>query len=166
MILLRTRSSGQLSPQRLSMRTISGGLLVQDPDIEHLTRHDLKVVTKRSPTPEEETDLIFAWKVVKHVVSNAIVFAKNNCTVGIGSGQVNRVGSVAIAAKNAGDKARGAVMASDAFFPFPDGLLEAARAGITAAVQPGGSVKDDEVIKAANDNNMAMVFTGIRHFKH
>jgi len=126
----------------------------------------LKVVTKRAPTEAEMRDLMFSWKVVKHVVSNAIVFGKDGVTVGIGAGQVNRVGSVAIAAKMAGDKAKGAAMGSDAFFPFPDGIEVAAKAGITAAMQPGGSLRDTEAIAMADKYGMAMVLTGIRHFKH
>jgi phosphoribosylaminoimidazolecarboxamide formyltransferase/IMP cyclohydrolase len=163
-ILLKTGTMPQTA--RYSLRGIGGGLLVQAPDIHKLDPKDLKVATKRAPTATEMQDLMFAWKVVKHVVSNAIVFAKDGVTIGIGAGQVNRVGSVAIAAKMAGEKAKGAAMASDAFFPFPDGVEEAAKAGITAAIQPGGSMRDAEAIGAADKYGMSMVLTGIRHFKH
>jgi phosphoribosylaminoimidazolecarboxamide formyltransferase/IMP cyclohydrolase len=137
---------------------------------------ELKVVTKRQPTARELADLKFAFKVAKHVKSNAIVYAKDGATVGIGAGQMSRVDSARIAAwksqeaaKAAGltePLARGSVVASDAFFPFADGLLAAAEAGATAVIQPGGSVRDDEVIKAANEKGLAMVFTGVRHFRH
>jgi phosphoribosylaminoimidazolecarboxamide formyltransferase/IMP cyclohydrolase len=166
MVILKTGPLTGHPPHHVTVRSISGGLLAQEPDTRQLRRDELRVVTKRDPGPEEINDLLFAWKVAKHIVSNAIVFAKNRCTVGIGSGQVNRVGSVIIAARQAGAKAQGAVLASDAFFPYPDGMEEAGRAGITAAIQPGGSVKDEEVIKAADAAGMAMVLTGIRHFKH
>jgi len=151
---------------RVAMRGIGGGLLLQTPDIHQLDPKELKVVTKRAPTEAEMRDLLFSWRVVKHVVSNAIVFGRDGVTIGIGAGQVNRVGSVAIAAKMAGDKAKGAAMASDAFFPFPDGVEAAAKAGITAAIQPGGSLRDEETIATADKYGMAMVLTGIRHFKH
>jgi phosphoribosylaminoimidazolecarboxamide formyltransferase/IMP cyclohydrolase len=131
-----------------------------------VAQQEWKVVTKRSPTAEEAADLEFAWRVAKHLVSNAIVFARHGVTVGIGAGQVNRVGSVIIAARQAGGKARGAALASDAFFPYPDGVEEAGKAGVTAAIQPGGSIKDAEVIAAADACGMAMVLTGVRHFKH
>lgn len=163
-ILLKTGAMPQNA--RYSLRGIGGGLLLQAPDTHKLDPAVLKVASKRAPTPTEMDDLMFAWKVVKHVVSNAIVFAHDGVTVGIGAGQVNRVGSVAIAAKMAGDKAKGASMASDAFFPFPDGVEEGARAGITAAIQPGGSLRDNEAIAAADKHGMSMVLTGIRHFKH
>jgi len=151
---------------RVAMRGIGGGMLLQSPDIHRLDPEALKVATKRAPTEAEMRDLMFSWKVVKHVVSNAIVFGKDGVTVGIGAGQVNRVGSVAIAAKMAGVKARGAAMASDAFFPFPDGVEAAGSAGITAAIQPGGSLRDAEAIATADKFGMSMLITGIRHFKH
>lgn len=151
---------------RPSIRGVSGGLLLQDPDTRKVAKEELKTVTKRSPTPKEEEDLFFAWGVCKHTVSNAIVFAKDKCTVGIGPGQTNRVGSVMIAARMAGEKSRGAVLGSDAFFPYPDGIEEAAKAGITAIMQPGGSARDADAIQAADKAGIAMVFTGIRHFKH
>jgi len=153
-------------PHHVTVRSIGGGLLAQEPDTRAIRRDELRVVTKRDPGPEEMNELLFAWRIAKHIVSNAIVLAKNRCTVGIGSGQVNRVGSVIIAARQAGSRAKGSVMASDAFFPYPDGVEEAGKAGVTAAIQPGGSVKDTEVIKAADAAGMAMVLTGIRHFKH
>jgi phosphoribosylaminoimidazolecarboxamide formyltransferase/IMP cyclohydrolase len=148
------------------VRSVSGGLLVQERDTHHLTPDMLKVATKRAPTKKEEEDLLFAWKVVKHLVSNAIVLAKDRATTGVGSGNVNRVGSVITAVRVAGENAKGSVMASDAFFPFPDGIEEAARAGVTAVIQPGGSMRDDESIKACDAHGMAMYLTGVRHFKH
>ncbi len=154
------------SGSSVEIRTISGGALVQDRDIVDLDESRLQVVTPRSPTPEEMADLRFAWKVCKWVKSNAIVLARGGATVGIGSGQPNRVGAVEIAVKGAGDRARGAVLASDAFFPFRDGIDAAARAGVTAIIQPGGSVRDEEVIGAASEHGLAMVLTGIRHFRH
>ena len=165
MVILATGPRAAGTP-RLALRSVDGGLLVQEPDAHVLAPADLKVATKRAPTPAEERDLLFAWKVCKHIVSNAIVLAKDGCTVGIGAGQVNRVGSVGIAARQAGTKARGAAMASDAFFPYPDGVEEAVRAGVTAAIQPGGSMKDPDVIATADAAGMAMILTGIRHFKH
>ena len=143
-----------------------GGLLAQDRDSVDLDESQLQVVTPRTPTAEEMADLRFAWKVCKWVKSNAIVLAQGGATVGIGSGQPNRVGAVEIAVKGAGDRARGAVLASDAFFPFRDGIAAAAHAGITAIIQPGGSVRDEEVIAAATEHKIAMVFTGVRHFRH
>ena len=148
----------------LELHTVYGGLLAQTPD-QALTAQ-LQVVTQRQPTPEEMNDLLFAWRVVKWVKSNAILFAKDQATVGVGAGQMSRVDAVKLAGMKAGDRAQGAVMASDAFFPFPDGIQEAARLGITAVIQPGGSIRDQEVIAAANDLNLAMVFTGMRHFRH
>lgn len=151
----------------LVWKRIGGGLVVQDRDASGGGEvAAAKVVTSRAPTDEERAALDFAWRVCKHVKSNAIVFAKPGRTVGIGAGQMSRVVSVEIAAQKAGEEARGAVMASDAFFPFPDGIEAAAKAGITAVVQPGGSKKDDEVIRAANEANIAMLFTGVRHFRH
>ena len=161
---------------RLAWRQVAGGFLVQDHDIGRLVRADLKVVTRRSPSDAEMADLLFAWKVAKHVKSNAIVYAKDGATVGIGAGQMSRVDSTRIAARKSEDMAdalglpaptvQGSVVASDAFFPFPDGLLTAAEAGATAVIQPGGSMRDDEVIAAADDAGLAMVFTGMRHFRH
>jgi len=148
------------------LKTVAGGLLVQELDRAELDEQHLMVATPRAPSPAELNDLRFAWKVAKWVKSNAIVLAKDGATVGIGSGQPNRVGAVEIAVKGAGDRARGAVMASDAFFPFRDGIDVAARAGVTAVIQPGGSVRDAEVIGAATEHGMAMVLTGMRHFRH
>jgi len=139
---------------------------VQDFDREVLRLPELKVVTKRQPTKEEMDELIFAMTVVKHVKSNAIVVTRGQQLIGVGAGQMNRVGSARIAFEQAGDKARGAVLGSDAFFPFSDTLHEAAKAGITAIIQPGGSMRDEESIKAADEYGITMVFTGMRHFKH
>jgi len=157
-------------------RKVSGGYLVQDRDNGVLSATDLKVVTKRAPTEAELADLLFAWKVAKHVKSNAIVYVKNGATVGIGAGQMSRVDSTRIAARKAQDMAEvlglskvptiGSVVASDAFFPFADGLITAAEAGATAVIQPGGSMRDAEVIAAADAAGLAMVFTGMRHFRH
>src|SRR5437868_6290924 len=154
------------APEQREVRSIPGGLLVQSRDLADADPRGWKVVTHRAPTPDEIEALAFAWSVVKHVKSNAIVLARRDVTVGIGMGQTNRVDSVRIAAQRAGEKARGAVLGSDAFFPFPDGVEEAARAGVTAIAQPGGSVRDDEVIAAADGAGVAMVFTGVRHFRH
>ena len=153
----------------LDMRKVTCGLLVQAPDNARVTREDLKVVTERKPTDEELDAMIFAWKIAKHVKSNAIVYAVKDSTVGIGAGQMSRIDSSKLAvrkAQDAGLSLVNTVVASDAYFPFADGLIEAVKAGATAVIQPGGSVRDNEVIKAANENNIAMVFTGIRHFKH
>lgn len=147
-------------------RFVEGGLLLQSPDLHRLNPEDLKVVSKRQPTTEEIEELLFAWRAVKHVKSNAIVLTRDKALVGVGAGQMNRVGSVKIAAAQAGDLAKGAVLASDAFFPKPDGPQEAAEAGITAIIQPGGSVEDPNVIEVADRYNLAMVFTGVRHFRH
>jgi phosphoribosylaminoimidazolecarboxamide formyltransferase/IMP cyclohydrolase len=155
--------------QQLNLKRVSGGLLVQDNDIGHISKADLKVVSKRRPTEQELNDLLFAWPVVKHVKSNAIVYARDQQTIGIGAGQMSRVYSARIAAIKAEDEGleiKGSVMASDAFFPFCDGIDLAARAGITAVIQPGGSMRDEEVIAAADEHDMAMVFTGMRHFLH
>lgn len=146
--------------------SVEGGMLVQDSDVHRLTEADLKVVTNRQPTEAELAQLLFGWKVVKHVKSNAIVLVKDNMTIGVGAGQMNRVGAARIAIEQAGDKARGSVLASDAFFPMGDTVELAAAAGITAIIQPGGSIKDEESIQAANAHNIAMVMTGVRHFKH
>ena len=147
-------------------KQISGGMLVQTRDTHRLLREDLKIVTKRSPSDKEINDLLFAWTVCKHTKSNAIVYARDQQTVGVGAGQMSRVDSVKIGAMLAQLPVAGSVLASDAFFPFRDGMDEAAKHGITAVIQPGGSVRDEEVIAAANEHNLAMVFTGIRHFKH
>jgi phosphoribosylaminoimidazolecarboxamide formyltransferase/IMP cyclohydrolase len=163
---LRVLEVGAWRRPKIVTRHVSGGLLVQEPDDAAEDRAGLKAVTKEQPSPDVLSDLLFAQRAVKHVRSNAIVFAKGGATVGIGGGQTSRVDAVEIAAKKAGDRARGAVMASDAFFPFRDGLDAAAAAGITAVIQPGGSVRDDEVIAAADEHGIAMVLTGVRHFRH
>jgi phosphoribosylaminoimidazolecarboxamide formyltransferase / IMP cyclohydrolase len=160
------RAGAPARPEGLEYKTITGGMLVQTRDTHRLSREDLKVVTKRAPTEEEFRALLFAWTVCKHTKSNAIVYARDGQTVGVGAGQMSRVDSVKIGATRAQLPVKGSVLASDAFFPFRDGLDEAARQGITAIIQPGGSVRDQEVIDAANEHNLAMVFTGIRHFKH
>lgn len=147
-------------------KQISGGMLVQTRDTHQLHASDLKVVTTRQPSEEEVRALLFAWTVCKHTKSNAIVYARDGQTVGVGAGQMSRVDSVRLGAMRAQLPVAGSVLASDAFFPFRDGLDEAARNGITAVIQPGGSVRDDEVIAAANEHGLAMVFTGVRHFKH
>ena len=153
----------------LSLRRVSGGLLVQTQDLGTIAETDLRFMTQRTANAEELRDLLFAWRVAKFVKSNAIVYAANQQTIGIGAGQMSRVYSARIAAIKAADECldvRGAVMASDAFFPFRDSIEAAAEAGITAVIQPGGSVRDDEVIAAADEHGMAMVFTGMRHFRH
>jgi phosphoribosylaminoimidazolecarboxamide formyltransferase/IMP cyclohydrolase len=152
--------------ETVEYKQISGGMLVQTRDTHRLTRDDLKVVTRRAPNEREIDDLLFAWTVCKHTKSNAIVYARDRQTVGVGAGQMSRVDSVKIAVMRAQLAVKGSVMASDAFFPFRDGLDEAAKHGIVAVIQPGGSVRDEEVIAAADEHNIAMVFTGIRHFKH
>jgi phosphoribosylaminoimidazolecarboxamide formyltransferase / IMP cyclohydrolase len=146
--------------------SVQGGLLVQEADTHTLDDAEIKVVTKREPTEQEWEALRFAWKVVKHVKSNAIVLAKDGMTIGVGAGQMNRVGAAKIAIEQAGEKAKGAVLASDAFFPMDDTVEAAAKAGITAIIQPGGSIRDADSIKKADEYGIAMVFTGIRHFKH
>jgi phosphoribosylaminoimidazolecarboxamide formyltransferase / IMP cyclohydrolase len=152
--------------RELDVRPISGGLLVQVPDIIDESAADWTLVTDNAPTEGERQDLEFAWRVIPLIKSNAILFVKDQAVVGLGAGQPNRLESVAIAARKAGDKAKGAVMASDAFFPFPDGIEQGIEAGVTAVVQPGGSVNDQLVIDAANEAGIAMLFTGIRHFRH
>lgn len=147
-------------------RSVLGGWLVQDPDTTVLDEPSLRVATKRRPTDAERRDLLFAWRAAKHVRSNAIVLAKDEATVGIGQGQPSRVRAVRLAIQNAGARARGAALASDGFLPFPDNVEQAAGAGVTALIQPGGSVKDAEVIAAADGAGMAMLFTGVRHFRH
>jgi phosphoribosylaminoimidazolecarboxamide formyltransferase/IMP cyclohydrolase len=176
---LRLLLTGGLPDPRargLTFRSVAGGMLVQTRDGAVVDDLELKVVTKRKPTAEEMADLKFAFRVAKHVKSNAIVYAKDGATVGIGAGQMSRVDSARIAAQKARDAAaaaglaepltKGSSVASDAFFPFPDGLLATIEAGATAVIQPGGSIRDDEVIAAANEKNVAMVFTGVRHFRH
>jgi phosphoribosylaminoimidazolecarboxamide formyltransferase/IMP cyclohydrolase len=153
--------------QRLDFKRVNGGLLVQDADLQLLT--ETRVVSARTPTEQEMRDLLFAWRVAKFVKSNAIVYARDDMTIGVGAGQMSRINSARIAAikaEQAGLEVRGSVMASDAFFPFRDGIDSAAAAGISAVIQPGGSMRDEEVIAAANEHGMAMVFTGMRHFRH
>jgi len=152
--------------QKWILKNVSGGILVQDADVRPLQDADLKVVTKRPPTPEEIRALLFAWKVCKHVKSNAIVYARDGQTVGVGAGQMSRVDSAKIGAMKAQLPLKGTVAASDAFFPFPDGVEEIAKAGATAIIQPGGSQRDPEVIEAADRLRLAMLFTGVRHFRH
>jgi phosphoribosylaminoimidazolecarboxamide formyltransferase/IMP cyclohydrolase len=176
---LRLLLTGGLADSRvggLLVKSVAGGFLVQSRDASNADDLDLKVVTKRTPSAAELADLKFAFKVAKHVKSNAIVYAKGGATVGVGAGQMSRVDSARIAAWKAAEAAKargleqpltvGAVVASDAFFPFADGLITAAEAGVTAVIQPGGSMRDDEVIKAADERGLAMVFTGVRHFRH
>ncbi len=150
----------------LQLRTVEGGFVLQDPDTDDVGPADLKVVTDTAPTDEQIKDLLFAWKVVKHVKSNAIVVAKDHMTLGVGAGQMNRVGSALIALEQGGEKCQGAVMASDAFFPFKDTVEMASRYGIKAIIQPGGSIRDQESIDECNRQGIAMVFTDIRHFRH
>jgi phosphoribosylaminoimidazolecarboxamide formyltransferase/IMP cyclohydrolase len=167
--LLECGSWGNQRPQDFDYKRVNGGLLIQDRDNGMITEQDLKVVSKRVPTNTEMTDMLFAWKVAKMVKSNAIIYAKNNQTIGVGAGQMSRINSARIAgikAEHAGLEVVGAVMASDAFFPFRDGIDNAGEAGISCIIQPGGSMRDDEVIAAANEHGMAMVFTGMRHFRH
>ncbi|MGA8312769.1 MAG: bifunctional phosphoribosylaminoimidazolecarboxamide formyltransferase/IMP cyclohydrolase [Terriglobales bacterium] len=154
------------SPQKWVLKNVSGGMLVQDADVRPLQKDDLKIVTKRQPTPEENRALLFAWRVCKHVKSNAIVYSRDGQTVGVGAGQMSRVDSCKIGAMKAVLPLKGTVAASDAFFPFPDGVEEIARVGATAIIQPGGSVRDAEVIGAADRLGLAMIFTGVRHFRH
>ena len=174
--LLTTHGLPDAASASLAFKQVAGGFLVQNRDNGLLTTSDLKQVTKRAPSDREMADLLFAWKVAKHVKSNAIVYVKDGATVGVGAGQMSRIDSTRIAARKAGDMAEalglaqnptiGSVVASDAFFPFADGLLAAAEAGATAVIQPGGSMRDDEVIAAADAAGLAMVFTGQRHFRH
>jgi phosphoribosylaminoimidazolecarboxamide formyltransferase/IMP cyclohydrolase len=170
---VRVLISGQWTKKRatglLDFKRINGGLLVQDRDLGNITAADLKIVTQKQPTETELQDLLFAWKVAKFVKSNAIVYCKNGMTIGVGAGQMSRVYSAKVAAIKANDenlRVQGSVMASDAFFPFRDGIDSAAEVGIKAVIQPGGSMRDEEVITAANEHEMAMVFTGMRHFRH
>ena len=174
--LLTTAGLPDPRARGLAYRQVAGGMLVQDRDAGMIGRNDLKLVTARAPSEAEIADLLFAWKVAKHVKSNAIVYVKDGATVGVGAGQMSRIDSTRIAARKAGDMAEalglavspttGSVVASDAFFPFADGLIAAAQAGATAVIQPGGSMRDDEVIAAADAAGLAMVFTGQRHFRH
>ena len=174
--LLVTDTLPDPTAPRPALRQVSGGFLVQDHDTGHVGAGDLKVVTKRAPSEAEISNLLFAWTVAKHVKSNAIVYARGGATVGIGAGQMRRVDSTRIAARKSADMAeslglaeptvKGAVVASDAFFPFPDGLITAAEAGATAVIQHGGSMRDEAVIAAADERGLAMVFTGMRHFRH
>jgi phosphoribosylaminoimidazolecarboxamide formyltransferase/IMP cyclohydrolase len=154
------------SPQKWTLKNVSGGILLQDADLRPLAESDLRVVSKRQPTGEEKGALLFAWRVCKHVKSNAIVYARDGQTVGVGAGQMSRVDSCKIGAMKAVLPLKGTVAASDAFFPFPDGVEEIAKAGATAIIQPGGSVRDQEVIEAADRLGLAMIFTGVRHFRH
>ncbi|MBA2671732.1 MAG: bifunctional phosphoribosylaminoimidazolecarboxamide formyltransferase/IMP cyclohydrolase [Gemmatimonadetes bacterium] len=164
--LLELPDLNEAGPASLDLRPITGGLLVQEEDRANHGESDWQVVTERQPTSDELSDLRFAWAAVRLVKSNAIVFVKGRAVIGVGAGQPNRLESVAIAARKAGERAVGAAMASDAFFPFPDGIEEAIRAGVTAVIQPGGSRRDDDVIAAANEAGIAMVCTGRRHFRH
>ena len=154
------------APQKWVLKNVSGGILMQDADVRPLLEADLKVATKRQPTAEEKRALLFAWKVAKHVKSNAILYAREGQTVGVGAGQMSRVDSCKIGAMKAVLPLKGTVAASDAYFPFPDGVEEIARVGATAIIQPGGSVRDQEVIEAADRLGLAMIFTGVRHFRH
>jgi phosphoribosylaminoimidazolecarboxamide formyltransferase/IMP cyclohydrolase len=167
--VLKTGPLAGSSPAGIEYRSVAGGLLAQTRDDGRVTAEALRVVTKRAPTPRETADLLFAWRVCKYVKSNAIVFAKDGRTVGIGAGQTSRVVSTRVAAMKAADarlEVQGCVMASDAFFPFRDGLDAALEHGIQAVIQPGGSMRDAEVIAAADERGVAMVFTGMRHFRH
>jgi phosphoribosylaminoimidazolecarboxamide formyltransferase/IMP cyclohydrolase len=166
--LLHCGELTQSSPS-YDFKKVNGGLLVQDRDLGIITRDDLKIVTQRQPTDSEIDDLLFTWKVAKMVKSNAIVYGKDLRTIGIGAGQMSRVNSARIAAikaEHAKLEVKNSVMASDAFFPFRDGIENAAKAGISCVIQPGGSIRDDEIIAAADEYNIAMVFTGMRHFRH
>jgi phosphoribosylaminoimidazolecarboxamide formyltransferase/IMP cyclohydrolase len=167
--VLETGSWPNAANAGFEFKKITGGLLVQNTDLGAITAEDLKVVTDLAPTAEQIQDMLFAWTVVKYVKSNAIIFCKDNMTIGVGAGQMSRVYSTKIAAIKAADEGleiKGSVMASDAFFPFRDGIDAAAATGISAIIQPGGSMRDDEVIQAANEHGLAMVFTGMRHFRH
>jgi len=169
---VRVLSCGQWAAQRpgdFDLKRVNGGLLVQSKDLGTIGQSDLEIVTKRTPTKQETKDLLFAWKVVKFVKSNAIVYCRDGMTIGVGAGQMSRVYSARIAAIKAADEhleVKGSVLASDAFFPFRDGIDAAAEAGVSAVIEPGGSVRDDEVIAAADEHGLAMVFTGMRHFRH
>jgi phosphoribosylaminoimidazolecarboxamide formyltransferase/IMP cyclohydrolase len=174
--LLLTDALADPAAPGLAFKQVAGGMLVQDRDTGRVMPDDLKVVTKRAPSDAEMADLIFAWRIAKHVKSNAIVYVRDGATVGVGAGQMSRLDSALIAARKAERMAealglpepltRGSAVASDAFFPFADGLMEAAQAGATCVIQPGGSMRDDEVIAAADEAGLAMVLTGMRHFRH
>src|SRR4029077_7051070 len=164
--LLELPAGGLEKERELQLKRILGGMLVQQPDLGALGEKELRTVTKRQPTADELRTMRFAWIVAKHVKSNAIVFAKNGATLGVGAGQMSRVDSVKIAVMKAQSSLAGSVVASDAFFPFPDGVEEAAKAGPTAVIQPGGSVRDPDVIATADRLGLAMVVTGMRHFLH
>ncbi len=164
--LLELPANGLDHERDLQLKRILGGMLIQQPDLGELEDDKLKVATKRQPTAEELSTMKFAWKVCKHVKSNAIVFAKEGATLGVGAGQMSRVDSVKIAVMKAQSSLEGSVVASDAFFPFPDGVEEAAKAGAKAFIQPGGSVRDADVIATCDRLGLAMVFTGLRHFLH
>jgi len=164
--ILRVPAGGEGTGVPLSYRRVSGGMLVQTADVIEEDPASWKTATKRAPTTTELADLAFAWKAAKHVKSNAIVLAGEGAVLGMGAGQPNRVTSVHLALRAAGERAPGSVLASDAFFPFPDGIEQAAEGGVTAIVQPGGSIRDEEVIAAADKAGLAMVFTGTRHFNH
>jgi phosphoribosylaminoimidazolecarboxamide formyltransferase/IMP cyclohydrolase len=167
--VLACGNCSELPVPGLDFKRVNGGLLVQDRDLGRISAADLKVVTRRAPTEQELRDLLFAWRVAKVVKSNAIVYCRDGMTIGVGAGQMSRVYSAKVAALKAADEGlevRGSVMASDAFFPFRDGIDQAAEAGIAAVIEPGGSLRDDEVIAAADEHGMAMVFTGMRHFRH
>ena len=174
--LLAFKDQNNLTNTNYIIKDLSDGFLIQDRDNETMDENNLNIVTNKKPSTEETKDLIFAFKIAKHVKSNAIVYAKNNSTVGIGAGQMSRIDSSQIAAiksKKASElaglktnMAQGSVLASDAFFPFADGLIAAAEAGVTSIIQPGGSIKDNEVIDAANKLGLSMIFSGIRHFRH
>jgi phosphoribosylaminoimidazolecarboxamide formyltransferase/IMP cyclohydrolase len=165
--LLECGQWSQEPARRLDLKRVNGGLLVQDADLALVK--EMKVVSQRQPTEAELRDLLFTWRVAKFVKSNAIVYGRDQMTIGVGAGQMSRVNSARIAAikaEQAGLEVRGAVMASDAFFPFRDGIDQAAAAGVVAVIEPGGSMRDEEVIAAADEHEMAMVFTGMRHFRH
>ena len=164
--LLELPAEGLESERELQLKRILGGMLIQEPDLGELKSAELKVMTRRAPTADELATMKFAWKVSKHVKSNAIVFAKDGATLGVGAGQMSRVDSVKLAVMKAQSSLQGSIVASDAFFPFPDGVEEAAKAGAVAVIQPGGSVRDSDVVTAADRLGMAMVFTGMRHFLH
>jgi phosphoribosylaminoimidazolecarboxamide formyltransferase/IMP cyclohydrolase len=171
-LLRQVKSVRSTSPKygfRKNFRNIPGGVIAQDPDLVTLSKESLKFVTNKKPSEEELNDLLFAWIIAKHTKSNAIVFAKDRATLGVGAGQMSRIDSSKIAHMKAQQfnlDLKNSVAASDAFFPFADGLLEIIKCGATSIIQPGGSIRDQEVIDAANEHNVSMVFTGIRHFKH
>lgn len=164
--LLQLEEIGHKDKKAAKAKTVLGGLLIQSLDTELISEKDLKIVSKRKPTAQEMDDLLFAWKVVKHTKSNGIAIAKDKCTTGVGPGQVSRIWALENAIRQGGERIAGSVMASDAFFPFPDCVEAAHKAGITAIIQPGGSVRDQESIEAADCYGIAMIFTGMRHFKH